>query len=57
MLWPLGDSRTVVICNVIGGVNWRQPGYYVDNSGPVENAGFRIAATFDHQDRVCELKA
>jgi hypothetical protein len=32
MRCPLGDSFTVVICNVIVGVNRGQQGYYVDNS-------------------------
>ena len=31
--WPLVDSCTVVICNVIAEVHSGQPGYYVDNSG------------------------
>jgi hypothetical protein len=35
--WPLVDSCRVVICNVIAEVHSGQPGYYVDNFGPVEN--------------------
>jgi hypothetical protein len=34
----VGGSFTVVICNVIGKVNWSQLGYYVDNCGTVEKA-------------------
>jgi hypothetical protein len=38
--WLLEDCCTVVICHVIGEVPLAQQGYYVDNLGPVENAGF-----------------
>ena len=44
--WPLVDSCTVVICNVIAEVHSGQRGYYVDNSGPVENcAGLMVTCT------------
>jgi len=51
-LWPLPDSCTVVICNVIGEVNLGQYANDVDNSSPVENDALR--STLSRTDRLFE---